>query len=143
MELQHDPARRLERRQVRQDRSRLGGKIFVAVTSRGGSLSVLDKMGLTVSAVVCADPLDVYGYAPATYGGMIIIAGGVSQGQRVAVPTGFLLGIMPVRRSWATVSSSAEARVDQCSLHTQLVTETTSLPSGRCQSSAVVQNGHL
>ncbi len=57
MELQHDPTRRRELGQVRQERSRPGDKIAVAVTSGGGRLSVLDKTGLTFSAVVGAEPL--------------------------------------------------------------------------------------
>ncbi len=165
MELQHDPARRLERRQVWQDRSRPGDKISVAVTSRGGRLSVLDKTGLAVSAVVCAEPRDGYGYAPATYGGMIMISGGVSQGQRVAAvwpiaPQGPYWSDLPpllLARYYACAAvvggclfvcggmsdNVLEARVDQCSLHTQLVAQTTPLPSGRCQASAVVQDGQL
>jgi hypothetical protein len=48
---------RRELGQVRQERSRPGDKMAVAVTSRGGRLSVLDKTGLTFSAVVGAEPL--------------------------------------------------------------------------------------
>ena len=137
----------------------------VAVTSMGGRLSVLDKTGLTFSAVVGAEPLDGHGYAAATYGGMIIIAGGRVQGQHVAavrwidpkLPYWSDLPPLSLARTDACAAvvgdclfvcggwsdNGLEARVDKCNLHTQLVTQAAPLPSARCFARAVVQDGQL
>jgi hypothetical protein len=135
------------------------------VTYCGGRLSVLDKTGLTFSAVVGAEPLDGQGYAAATYGGMIIIAGGRVQGQPVAavrcidpkLPYWSDLTPLSLARNGACAAvvgdclfvcggrsdNGVEARVDKCDLHTQLVTQAAPLPSARYYARAVVQDGQL
>ena len=75
MELQNDPARRPQLAREREERSRPGDKIAVTVTYNS-RLFVLDPTSLSFNAVVGMAPLDFHYYGVATYGGMIIIAGG-------------------------------------------------------------------
>ncbi len=69
MDLQNDPALRLELGLVHQELSRPGNTIAVAVTLSGGRFYLLDTTNLNFSALVEVDPLDCQYYAPATYGG--------------------------------------------------------------------------
>ncbi len=74
--VQQDPSRRLELCRLRHERGRGRDKRTVAVSYENGRLFLADKTSLTLSRVACVAQVATQEYAVATYGGMIMFAGG-------------------------------------------------------------------
>ena len=166
VDLQQDRSRRMELCRMRHERSRRGDKVAVVVSFIYRRIYQVDPTSLTASAVVGAEPLNGTDYAVATYGGLVVTAGGSENGAWTAavrcfdpkLPYWSELPPLPGARYAAcaavldgclfvcggyNANHQLEARVDRFSFLHQVWSPVAPLPSPRWDARAVVQDGQL